>query len=598
MIQKLLIANRGEIACRIMRTAASMGIECAAVYSDADRNAMHVQMADAAFYLGASAAKSSYLNADRLTEIALQWQADAIHPGYGFLSENAALAARCKQRGIIFVGPESEVIAAMGSKSRAKEIMSAAGIPLLPGYHGDDQGDAALLSQGNSLGYPLVIKAIAGGGGRGLRVVPDSREFADALNAVRREAGSAFGDDKVMLEKYLPLARHIEVQVFADSMGNCVHLFERDCSIQRRHQKLIEEAPAPGINENMREKLGAIAVSAAREIAYTGAGTIEFLYQDDEFYFLEMNTRLQVEHGVTEAICGIDLVEWQLRVAQGEPLPLQQEAITRDGWAMQARINAETPAQDFMPASGLIKQIHWPRQEQLRIDTGFRAGDHVSIYYDSLLAKMIVWAPERELAVDALHCALGNTTIADIGNNIDLLAVVLEDEGFRNGLVHTGLLEQNLKKFQQLAAIREVRRRYEGPVAATSAAVEVRDWGTMANWRNVTQNPFSRRFHWLAQDTPGHNYSPVEQADVRQHKFVRSPLPGRLIALCVTSGDAVVKGQALAVVEAMKMEHTLRAVADSIVQSVNCKVDDVLQPEQVIMELEGEARGARETAGA
>ncbi|MEX2334479.1 MAG: biotin carboxylase N-terminal domain-containing protein, partial [Pseudohongiella sp.] len=368
MMSRLLVVNRGEIACRILRTAQRLGIECATVYSPVDRNALHILLADHAFALSGNAASDSYLDQQQILAIAEQWGADAIHPGYGFLSENSDFARAVTAAGIRFVGPSADAIAAMGSKSRAKQLMAEAGVPMLPGYHGDDQAVEVLRRAAVQAGYPVLLKAVSGGGGRGLRVVNADEEFDEALAAVQREAKAAFGDDRVLLEKYLTQARHVEIQVFADDHGNCIHLHERDCSVQRRHQKLIEEAPAPGLDENTRAAMGAAAVRAATSIGYSGAGTVEFLYQNGEFYFLEMNTRLQVEHPVTEAITGLDLVEWQLRVASGDKLPLTQTQtltqaqadVPRRGWAIEARINAESGAPDFLPSTGLITRLDWP----------------------------------------------------------------------------------------------------------------------------------------------------------------------------------------------------------------------------------------------
>ncbi len=576
MIRKLLIANRGEIACRIIRTARQMGIECAVIYSDADSQAQHVQQADIAFHIGASPSSESYLHAHKIIALAKDWQADAIHPGYGFLSENSEFAELTKKAGIIFVGPDSQAIAAMGSKARAKELMSKAGVPLLPGYHGSDQAPELLHSEADKLGYPLLIKAVAGGGGRGLRVVERSEDFLTALSSVQREALAAFADQRVLLEKYLPLARHVEVQIFADQQGNCVHLFERDCSIQRRHQKLIEEAPAPNISDAVRSAMSTAAIQSAQAINYSGAGTVEFLYQDDAFYFMEMNTRLQVEHPVTEAITGLDLVEWQLKVAQGEPLPLLQKDIASNGCAIEARINAENPNKDFMPCSGLITSMQWPAAKDLRIDTGFRSGDRVSIYYDSLLAKMIVWAPTREMAIRKLTMALQASQITGIENNAAFLQSVLETSQFIQAKISTNFLRDNQDVLQLKMDIAAYREELAETLPDT--------WGSFDGWRNLHQNQYSRDFHILKKKIPGHDINALAADDASAQSALKAPLPGKLIALHVKEGDKLQRGDVILVLEAMKMEHTVTASADCIVQSVHCQPGDFLQPEQLLVE--------------
>jgi len=578
MIKKLLIANRGEIACRIIRTARRLGIECAAVYSDADRDALHVQMADATFYLGASPSTASYLNGQKIIAVAQQWQADAIHPGYGFLSENSDFVNQVQAAGIRFVGPGSAAIAAMGSKARAKELMTRAGVPLLPGYHGSEQTPELLYQEAVQMGFPLLIKAVAGGGGRGLRAVEKAENFYDALQSVQRESLAAFADQRVLLEKYLPRARHVEVQIFADQHGNCIHLFERDCSVQRRHQKLIEEAPAPGINADIRKLMGETAIKAATEINYCGAGTVEFLYQDDAFYFMEMNTRLQVEHPVTEAITGLDLVEWQIRVAQGEPLPLQQHEINLNGWAIEARINAESPQNDFMPCSGLIQALHWPSAEDVRVDTGFRSGDRVSIYYDSLLAKIIVWAPTRSQAATKLAGVLAQTRITGIETNSSFLQAVLESSAFLRAEVDTGFLHNH----QELLQLKLSVSTLEKQLAADQKSAG--NWGIFSAWRNFGQNQFSRDFHVHRLPAPGHDADASAGGSGGAQLALKAPLPGKLIALHINVGDKVSRGQPLLVMEAMKMEHTVRASADCVIAAIHCAVNDVLQPDQLMVE--------------
>jgi len=442
MFQSLLIANRGEIACRIIRTARRMGLRSIAVFSDADETAQHVQMADEAVHIGPAPARESYLNIPAIIAAAKRAGADAIHPGYGFLSENPAFAEACAEAGIIFVGPTASAMRAMGSKGSAKALMEKAGVPLLPGYHGAEQDAAFLEGEAKRIGFPLVIKAVAGGGGRGMRVVRAAADFAAALQSARQEGASAFGDDRVLIERYLERPRHIEVQVFGDSRGNAVHLFERDCSAQRRHQKVIEEAPAPGISAEMRHAMGAAAVAAAKAVQYQGAGTVEFIAQDGGFYFLEMNTRLQVEHPVTEAITGFDLVEWQLRVAAGEKLPLQQSDIHAQGHAMELRLYAEDPARDFAPSIGTL-QVFRLSEQGLRIDSGFVAGDRISIHYDAMVAKMIAHAPSRAEAIARLRAGLAQSDIIGVAHNLDMLDRILAHPDFASGTIDTGFIGRN-----------------------------------------------------------------------------------------------------------------------------------------------------------
>jgi 3-methylcrotonyl-CoA carboxylase alpha subunit len=442
MFQSLLIANRGEIACRIIRTARRIGLRSIAVFSDADEAAQHVQMADEAIHIGAAPARESYLNISAIMAAAKRAGAEAIHPGYGFLSENPAFAEACAAAGIIFVGPSAAAMRAMGSKGSAKALMEKAGVPLLPGYHGAEQDSAFLEGEAKRIGFPLVIKAVAGGGGRGMRVVRAAADFADALQSARQEGASAFGDDRVLIERYLERPRHIEVQVFGDSHGDAVHLFERDCSAQRRHQKVIEEAPAPGISAKMRDAMGAAAVAAAKAVKYQGAGTVEFIAQDGGFYFLEMNTRLQVEHPVTEAITGFDLVEWQLRIAAGEKLPVQQSDIRAQGHAMELRLYAEDPARDFAPSIGAL-QVFRLSEQGLRIDSGFVAGDRISIHYDAMVAKMIAHAPTRAEAIARLRAGLAHSDIIGVAHNLDMLDRILAHPDFASGTIDTGFIGRN-----------------------------------------------------------------------------------------------------------------------------------------------------------
>jgi 3-methylcrotonyl-CoA carboxylase alpha subunit len=441
MFGALLIANRGEIACRIARTARRMGIATVAVYSDADANALHVKAADRAISIGPAPARDSYLNIPRIIAAASQAGADAVHPGYGFLSENPAFTDACAEAGLTFVGPPATAMRAMGSKSAAKALMERSGVPLLPGYHGDNQDAAFLAEQATRIGFPAMIKAVAGGGGRGMRIVAAANDFAPALAAARQEAASAFGDDRVLIELYLEHPRHIEVQVFADTHGNVVHLFERDCSTQRRHQKVIEEAPAPGLDARRRAVMGAAAVAAASAVGYVGAGTVEFVANADGFFFLEMNTRLQVEHPVTELITGLDLVEWQLRVAAGERLPLTQDEIHIDGHAIEARIYAEDPARDFAPSTGRLALFRTPdASDAVRIDTGFATGDEVSVHYDALLAKLICHGRSRDEALRILRRALADTDVVGVASNLDLLHRIAAHPDFAARGIDTGFI--------------------------------------------------------------------------------------------------------------------------------------------------------------
>jgi 3-methylcrotonyl-CoA carboxylase alpha subunit len=449
MFDKILIANRGEIACRVARTSRRLGIRTVAVYSEADAGALHVAACDEAYLIGPPAARASYLRADRIIDVALACGAQAIHPGYGFLSENADFAHACAQAEIVFVGPSASAIRAMGSKSAAKDIMAKAGVALVPGYHGDAQDPDTLAREAHEIGYPLLVKASAGGGGRGMRVVETVGQLKEAVAGARREAASSFGDDRLLLEKYLMGGRHIEVQVFADSHGNVIHLFERDCSVQRRHQKVLEEAPAPAMSAAQRNQMGAAAMAAARAVGYVNAGTVEFMVdRTGNFYFMEMNTRLQVEHAVTEMITGLDLVEWQLRVAAGEPLPLTQKQLAITGHAIEARIYAEDPERGFLPAAGRIAYLRFPQTTaQVRVDSGVQEGDEVGVHYDPMIAKLICWDVDRAAAVWRLRTALAECQVAGLTTNLALLSAVSAHPAFatadRNpGLLDTGLLER------------------------------------------------------------------------------------------------------------------------------------------------------------
>jgi 3-methylcrotonyl-CoA carboxylase alpha subunit len=497
VFDKILIANRGEIACRIIATCRALGIATVAVYSQADANARHVRLADEAVCIGPAASRDSYLRADKVIAAALQTGAQAIHPGYGFLSENAGFARACADAGLTFIGPPVPAIEAMGSKSAAKALMQSAGVPLVPGYHGDDQSPALLRSEAARIGYPVLIKASAGGGGKGMRVVERDADFEAALASCQREASASFSDDRVLVEKYLVRPRHIEVQVFGDSHGNVVHLYERDCSAQRRHQKVIEEAPAPGISAAFRAAIGTAAVDAARAVGYVGAGTVEFIVDaDGAFYFMEMNTRLQVEHPVTELVTGQDLVEWQLRVAAGGPLPLLQDAIPLAGHAIEVRLYAEQPEKGFLPSTGTLKHLQFPTAlRHVRIDSGVEAGDVISPYYDPMIAKLIVWGQTREAAIARMLQALASTRIVGVGNNVAFLSRLIAHPEVRTGGYDTGLIERALPQLVDanaplpadalaIAALWTLHHQARAATAQAGSSVDPHSpWATADGWR-------------------------------------------------------------------------------------------------------------------
>jgi len=496
LFETVLIANRGEIACRIIRTARRLGLRSIAVYSEADSHAAQVAEADAAFCIGPAPAAESYLRAEAILEAAKAAGAEAIHPGYGFLSENADFAEACAAAGIAFVGPPAAAIRAMGSKSEAKALMQKAGVPLVPGYHGAAQAADTLVAEAHKIGYPLMVKASAGGGGKGMRVVQRPEDFIESLEAAQRESLAAFGDDHVLLERYLPAPRHIEMQIFRDDHGNAVHLFERDCSSQRRHQKVVEEAPAPGLSEDHRAAMGQAALNAAAAIDYRGAGTVEFLFDGDGFYFMEMNTRLQVEHPVTEMITGFDLVEWQLRVAAGEPLPASQEEIQASGHAIEVRIYAEDPANGFLPSTGRLLHLAFPKEgEGIRVDSGVRPGDGVSVYYDPMIAKLIAWGRDRDMALRRLRRALSETEVAGVATNTGFLQAILRHTRFAAGVVDTAFIDQQrdalISADEELpesvlaaAALAEmVCRREEARAAAAGSSDPYSPWQLTNGWR-------------------------------------------------------------------------------------------------------------------
>jgi len=634
MIQSLLVANRGEIACRVFRTARRLGVRTIAVFSEADANARHVREADEAVCIGPAPPRESYLSIPRLLAAAKATGAQAIHPGYGFLSENAEFSRACAEAGLVFVGPPAAAIAAMGSKSVAKARMREAGVPVLPGYEGSEQSLAFLEARALELGWPLIIKPAAGGGGKGMRIVREQSELQDALAGARRLAESAFADGTLLLERYLTAPRHVEVQVFADSLGHIVHLGDRDCSIQRRHQKLIEEAPAPHVPDEVRARMRAAAQLVAREIGYVGAGTVEFLLDGAEFYFMEMNTRLQVEHTVTEAITGLDLVEWQLRVASGEPLPLAQERVQFSGHAIEARVCAENPQADFLPSAGSLHLLEWPEGEGVRVDAGFATGDVVPADYDSLLGKVIAWAPTREVAAARLANALEATCIAGVRTNERWLARVLRTARFRSGEVNIGFLRDCgdelarptplspgaaavaslaiLQRLQEASGPWDSRDGYTPNLPATvSIPLSLLDkaWVTTVTFRNgqmagihtpglddleilethaadgvarmrTSSGQLSAR--WLLHGRhvdvwEGANHYELTTNDPRDAEFsataarggLTTPLPGVVVAVAVTLGQAVKSGDVLMVVEAMKMEHSILAPHDGVVTAIH-----------------------------
>ncbi|GAA0451172.1 acetyl/propionyl/methylcrotonyl-CoA carboxylase subunit alpha [Sphingomonas molluscorum] len=619
MIQSLLIANRGEIACRIIGTARRLGIRTVAVYSEADANARHVRLADAAVAIGPAPARESYLVGERILAAARESGAEAIHPGYGFLSENADFAEAVVAAGLVWVGPDPASIRAMGLKDAAKQRMIDAGVPVTPGYLGEDQSPERLAAEAQAIGYPVLIKAVAGGGGKGMRRVDDAAQFAELLQSCRREAASAFGDDRVLIEKYIARPRHIEVQVFGDTHGNVVHLFERDCSLQRRHQKVIEEAPAPGMDPATREAICAAAVRAAKAVDYVGAGTIEFIadasegLRADRIWFMEMNTRLQVEHPVTEEITGQDLVEWQLLVASGEPLPKRQEELAIDGWAMEARLYAEDPAQDFLPSVGTLEYFRLPklrRGKRYRIETGVEQGDEISPFYDPMIAKLVTKGVNRQEAIDNLKELTADVRCWPVKTNAGFLHLLLWDGAFDAGDMDTGLIaregEDLIPDAQAPEAVLQAVAHLVVDNAFGGTATDIR--GT---WLNVDRGPRSLQGFRLNQapapvlvrlDDSKRTYDVVfsdrsidhcpwvESRNggwvvtedgvtwlFREHRAsgivagaaadgaILSPMPGRVTSVEVTNGAIVTKGQRLVTLEAMKMEHGLVAPFDGTI---------------------------------
>jgi len=646
VLESVLIANRGEIACRIIRTAKRLGMRTIAVHSEADSDALFVRMADESHLIGPAPARDSYLQIERILDVARRTGAACIHPGYGFLSERAEFAEACARAGIVFVGPPASAIKAMGLKDAAKALVQQAGVPVVPGYHGSKQDPDFLRQKAYEIGYPVLIKAVAGGGGKGMRRVEKAADFDAALESAQREAQNAFGDPRVLVEKYILSPRHIEIQVFADQEGNVVHLFERDCSLQRRHQKVIEEAPAPGMTPQMREVMGKAAVEAARAVGYVGAGTVEFIadgregLRPDRFYFMEMNTRLQVEHPVTEAITGLDLVELQFRVASGEWLPFNQDDLEIHGHAVEARVYAEDPEKEFLPSTGKLWALEFPEGEGIRIDTGVQPGDEVTPYYDPMIAKVIAHGATREEALTRLGTALGNTIVAGPKTNVAFLKKLCEAKEFREGQFDTGYIDRNLEKLgavPQPADAEAVRlgvlrlldrdfdeRTYRATIQAAAVttawddhdgfqltgprrqglpvmvdgervdvAVEWPDpsshhaninvavrWGGGVSHLLDDYMTLDPRHFTLTDDgvivlhdgrqtrVSLHDPFDVDLEHMDEGGSVKAPMHGKLIAVFVQPGDRVEKGQRLAVVEAMKMEHVLVAPSDGEVAEI------------------------------
>ncbi|MGO7212637.1 biotin carboxylase N-terminal domain-containing protein [Rhizobium ruizarguesonis] len=599
MMESLLIANRGEIARRIIRSAKVLGIRTIAVYSEADAGLPFVREADEAIAIGPSPARESYLSQTRILEAARKTGAAAIHPGYGFLSENAGFAEAVEKAGIIWVGAPPAAIRAMGLKDAAKELMQASGVPVTPGYLGSDQSEERFAAEADTIGYPVLIKAVAGGGGKGMRCVERAQDFAELLASCRREAAASFGDDRVLIERYIANPRHIEVQVFADTLGNCVHLFERDCSLQRRHQKVIEEAPAPGLDAATRAAICDAAVKAARAVNYVGAGTIEFIadasegLHPDRIWFMEMNTRLQVEHPVTEAITGEDLVLWQLKVASGEPLPKMQDEIAMNGWAFEARLYAENPAAGYLPSTGRLEHLSLP--QTVRVDSGVEQGDDITAFYDPMIAKIIAHGPNRDAALSNLAAACAGIEVWPVKSNAGLLARIAIDPDFCAARIDTGFLDRH---GDSLVAMEPSEIAIDTAATVLSRNTDGDPWSALAGFRIAGADDKRVRIrigeHLLwGQSRPeleanavtigettvlfdaGNAWpislpvaSEVEASQGSGDGAILSPMPGLVISVDVTEGDRVAKGDRLLTVEAMKMEHSLRAPFDGIVEKL------------------------------
>ncbi|MDP6405877.1 MAG: acetyl/propionyl/methylcrotonyl-CoA carboxylase subunit alpha [Alphaproteobacteria bacterium] len=671
MFDKILIANRGEIACRVIRSARRLGVRTVAVFSEADAAAPHVEMADEAYLIGPPAASESYLNAGRILEVASHAGAQALHPGYGFLSENAGFAEDCAAAGVIFIGPPAAAIRAMGQKHAAKALMAEAGVPVVPGYHGEDQNDEVLARAAEETGYPVLIKASAGGGGKGMRLVEDAGAFARELAGARREAKGAFGDERMLIERFVSRPRHIEVQVFGDAEGNVIHLFERDCSLQRRHQKVVEEAPAPGLPEDMRQAMGEAAVAAAAAIGYQNAGTVEFIvesgagFDQAEFYFMEMNTRLQVEHPVTEMTCGLDLVEWQLRVAAGEPLPLSQDEIVSEGHAIEVRLYAENPRRRFLPSPGRLEWLQMPVEgPHVRVDAGVVQGDLVTPHYDPMIAKLVVWERNRSQALRRLRRTLADVHLAGVITNIEFLGRIAAHPAFAEGDFDTGFIDRHIDdlvpppepvpdRALALAALHMLLSREAEAAAAAAASQDpwspfnrVNGWrlndaghdefALIDGDREVTITvhfpPGAEGLYLLelpdgdvevqgslgeggqlearvagARTTAGAwrsgnditivvegttyrlgFHDPLAAGDVEEDggSTIAAPLPGRVVSLLVESGAEVDRGDALIVMDAMKMEHTLNAPMTGRIKGIHVAEGAQVEEGTLLLEFE------------
>ncbi|MEJ0093669.1 MAG: biotin carboxylase N-terminal domain-containing protein [Methylocella sp.] len=673
MFAKILIANRGEIACRIIRTAQRLGVATTAVYSEADRASLHVALADEAILIGPAAARESYLAGDRIIAAALHAGAEAVHPGYGFLSENAGFAEACAAAGLVFIGPPAAAIRAMGDKSRAKALMGEAGVPLIPGYHGEDQTLSRLTAEADAIGYPVLLKPSGGGGGKGMKIVASGADFVAQLASAKREAMAAFGDDRMLLERYLRPARHVEVQIFADARGACVHLFDRDCSIQRRHQKIIEEAPAPELSGELRQAMREAALRGTRAASYVGAGTIEFLVspKDGAFYLLEMNARLQVEHPVTEMITGLDLVEWQLRAAAGEGLPLAQEQIVARGHAIEARLYAEDPARDFVPQSGRLECLDFPKAgRHVRIDSGCKAGDEILVHYDPMIAKLIVWDEDRSKTILRLRHALSDMRVAGLATNLGFLTAIASSESFAQAAPDAGFIERHRAALlapapaasAQILALAVIGLLRECARAVEKAAARSGDpwspWNRQDAWRlneaaeetcvlrettargaenrviqitylgegwrlTTLDSVFLRATGALAEDgvlsfdldgwkssarwiradgkivicmkgQPCHCFALADRGDdaatsEEPRRDLTSPMPGRIVAFLVEPGTIVEANQPVLVVEAMKMEHLLRAPSSGIVRAFKFALGDQVAEGAKLVSFEADA---------
>jgi 3-methylcrotonyl-CoA carboxylase alpha subunit len=624
-IKKILIANRGEIAVRIIETCRQMGIRTVAVYSDADRYSKAVSMADEAVYLGGVALSDSYLNGDKIIQAAQDCQADAIHPGYGFLSEQADFAKKVDKAGLIFIGAPAQAMRLMGSKSAAKKTMLAAEVPCVPGYQGDDQSPELLAQEADKIGFPVLIKAVSGGGGKGMKIVESAADFEKQLQSAQREARNAFGDDRVILEKYITKPKHIEVQVFADSHGQVVHLFERDCSTQRRYQKIIEEAPAADLDDKVRKAMHQAAVQATQAIDYRGAGTIEFILDGEQFYFMEMNTRLQVEHRVTELITGVDLVAWQIAVAEGQPLPKKQAEIQCHGHAIQARVYAEDADNDYLPSTGLIEHLQFSTEEKGLVDSGVRAHDSVSIHYDPMIAKLVAWGEDRSACIQRMQRMLNHSAVFGVTTNLGFLSTIIDSSYFKQHQIYTNSLDnQNLDIQQQIPP--SVWAILASQIMPSHASASM--WEQVGGWRLQQTRPLiltvnvngQREQHQVTMNTDGYlvdgqyHYQPTSDDLCYRHRYfvqvihhnhrytfqlpnhdvqavasdanaLYAPMPGKIIDIKVSEGAQVAQGDTLLIMEAMKMELAIKAERDAEIKTLAVAVDHQVKADDLLVEL-------------